>query len=108
MIYAHQPGSKPVHIPERIPNPAVVPQPAPAPRRPAPKEPVKVPEKIPAGIVLPAVGSATLQRQAVTRRPTLSVWSSARARRRDRAEASKKALGTHFAQKTLCVRSVVY
>ena len=60
MIYAHQPGSKPVRIPERIPNPAVVPQPGSVPTRPAPKEPVKVPEKVPAGIVLPAVGSAPL------------------------------------------------
>jgi len=69
MRRAHQPGSQPIDIPEVIPNPAVVPKPEPAPREPAPKEPVKIPEEVPAGIVLPAAGSATLQRQVVTRRP---------------------------------------
>jgi hypothetical protein len=49
MIYAHQPGSQPIDIPEVIPNPAVVPKQEPAPKEPAPKNPVKVPEKVPAG-----------------------------------------------------------
>jgi hypothetical protein len=43
MIYAHQPGSQPIEIPETIPNPVVKPE-----RTPAPREPVKVPEKVPA------------------------------------------------------------
>jgi hypothetical protein len=46
-IRADQPGSKPIDIPEQIPNPATVPEREPAPRSPAPKEPVKVPEKVP-------------------------------------------------------------
>src|SRR5712672_2169852 len=40
-MYAHQPGSQPLDIPEAIPNPAV-PQPTPAPS-PAPKDPGKAP-----------------------------------------------------------------
>jgi hypothetical protein len=43
-MYAHQPGSQPLDIPEAIPNPAV-PQPTPAPS-PAPKEPAKVPAPV--------------------------------------------------------------
>jgi hypothetical protein len=41
MMRAHQPGSRPLDIPEAIPNPAV-PQPVPNPS-PPPREPVKVP-----------------------------------------------------------------
>lgn len=49
MIRAHQPGSQPIHIPETIPNPAVVPlEPKVVPATPAPREPVKTPEKVPA------------------------------------------------------------
>ena len=48
-IRADQPGSKPIEIPEQIPNPAVVPESEPAPRTPAPRDPVKVPVKEPAG-----------------------------------------------------------
>lgn len=47
MIRAHQPGSEPIDIPETIPNPVVVPKPAPIPTEPAPKEPVRIPEKVP-------------------------------------------------------------
>jgi hypothetical protein len=45
MISAHQPGSRPLDIPEAIPNPAV-PQPTPAPLpdpSPSRREPAKVP-----------------------------------------------------------------
>jgi hypothetical protein len=41
MMRAHQPGSRPLDIPEAIPNPAV-PQTTPSPS-PSPREPVKVP-----------------------------------------------------------------
>jgi hypothetical protein len=45
VIRAHQPGSAPIDIPETIPNPVVVPKPAPT--QPAPKEPIRIPEKVP-------------------------------------------------------------
>lgn len=49
MKIAHQPGSQPLTIPERIPNPVTRPlrpiHPQPEPDR---NEPVKVPEKVPA------------------------------------------------------------
>jgi hypothetical protein len=47
VIRGHQPGSEPIDIPETIPNPVVVPKPAPTPTEPAPKEPVRIPEKVP-------------------------------------------------------------
>jgi hypothetical protein len=40
MMRAHQPGSRPIDIPEAIPNPAVQPIPVP---KPAPNQPVKAP-----------------------------------------------------------------
>jgi hypothetical protein len=43
MTYAHQPGSQPIEIPDRIPNPVVKPR-----RAPAPQQPVRTPEKQPA------------------------------------------------------------
>jgi len=49
VIHAQQPGSKPIDIPEAIPNPAVVPKEEPVPNEPLPEEPVKVPEAVPIG-----------------------------------------------------------
>jgi hypothetical protein len=43
MMRAHQPGSRPLDIPEAIPNPAV-PQTTPS-HSPSPREPVKVPAR---------------------------------------------------------------
>jgi hypothetical protein len=46
MIFAHQPGSEPLTIPEQIPNPVVRPVVPTRPERtPKPKEPVKIPER---------------------------------------------------------------
>jgi len=55
MVHAHQPGSRPIDIPEVIPNPAVVPRREPSPKEPTPKEPVKVPEKVHARLQAAAV-----------------------------------------------------
>jgi len=50
MISAHQPGSRPIDIPEVVPNPAVVPNEEPVREKPEPKKPVKTPQTVPADL----------------------------------------------------------
>ena len=66
MIYAHQPGSQPIDIPETIPNPVVRPE-----RTPAPQQPVKTPEKVPANYA-PAFAGAQFRSFRDARRAGLS------------------------------------
>lgn len=43
---SEQPGSKPLDIPEQVPNPAHAPRREPAPEKPVPSKPVRVPERV--------------------------------------------------------------